>query len=396
MKCLWVSRDIPFPLDAGDKIYSARLAQALAQADASLRFTGFLDAPREQVPNDWLTDWLAVNGAKRDSRAALLSRQPRIAAMHATPAYRQLLRQQLQQSWDAVALDGYGSGWALDVCLAAKKQQGERAPALIYVSHNHEESLWRGMVKATRPGVKKLALWQNYCKVRALERTLVKHADLITTITAEDACSYAGVAPRTPSVVLTPGYSGPVREQRTITEDTPRRVVMIGSFRWLIKQENLRRFIAIADPLFAAHGIALDIVGDVPAPLLQELRGQARATTFHGFVDDISASMERARLAVVPEMVGGGFKLKLLDYVFGRVPVASIAAAAAGLPSALRHCIFCHADLESLAHGIVANIDNVALLNRLQQDAFIAARSLFRWSDRGAQLRAAVNEIRMN
>lgn len=394
LRCLWLSRDIPFPQDAGDRIYSANLAAALAHADVEVRYLGYLQSAAQAVPANWVTEWIAVNGAKRSTRTALLSRYPRIAAVHATRSYRQLLQQQLEEEWDAIVLDGYGSGWALEDCLIARQQQGV-PPVLIYVSHNHEELLWRAMTQATaKLSVRRLGVWQNYRKARALERALVSHADLITTITAEDAQTYArqqqGGTRSAAKVVLTPGYSGPTRAQRRITTATPRRVVMMGSYRWLIKQENLRNLVMLADRVFAENNIVLDVIGDVPDELLHELLPQVHATRFHGFVADISSYFDQARLALVPEVVGGGFKLKFLDYVFGRVPVVTIAAASAGIPKELADCMMpCH-DLEALVQGVVESIDDVERLNNLQEQAYLCAAPLFRWDDRGRALASVI------
>ena len=41
MKCLWIARYMPYPLDAGAKVYSAKLAEALAAAGCSVTFLGF-------------------------------------------------------------------------------------------------------------------------------------------------------------------------------------------------------------------------------------------------------------------------------------------------------------------------------------------------------------------
>lgn len=398
LRCLWLSRDIPFPQDAGDRIYSANLAAALAHADVDVRYLGYLQSAEQAVPANWVTEWIAVNGAKRSTRAALLSRYPRIAAVHATRSYRRLLQQQLDEEWDAIVLDGYGSGWALEDCLVARAEHAA-PPVLIYVSHNHEESLWRAMTQATEKlSVKRLGIWQNYRKARALERALVDHTDLITTITAEDAQAYArqqqGSRRSAAKIVLTPGYSGPTRAQRRITGATPRRVVMMGSYRWLIKQENLRRLVLLADPVFAEHDIVLDVIGDVPAELLHELWPQVHATRFHGFVTDVSSYFDQARMALVPEVVGGGFKLKFLDYVFGRMPVMTIAAASAGIPQPLAECMLPCGDLEDLVQGVVEAIDNVELLNDLQERAYLRAAPLFRWDDRGEALATVIRCLR--
>jgi len=260
----------------------------------------------------------------------------------------------LQENWEVIVLDGYGTGWALDLCTSYRARRPKGSVRLVHVSHNHEENLWRSMVRDSRTSpLRKLALWQNYRKVRWLERRVVGSADLLTTITDEDGVSL-GAARR---LTLTPGYDGPVVPERHLSANTPRRVILMGSFRWVVKQENLRRFIELADPIFLQHGIELDVVGDVPDPLLATLQRQVRATRFHGFVADPSRLLANARMAVVPEAIGGGFKLKFLDYFFARVPVATLAHAIAGLPAELRQQTFSAATLGQLVESMVSNID---------------------------------------
>jgi glycosyltransferase involved in cell wall biosynthesis len=241
---------------------------------------------------------------------------------------------------------------------------------------------------------KRLVLWQNYRKVRSLERRIVRHVDMFTGITEEDAAALGATAPGKPRLTLTPGHSGWVASERTIDSATPRRVVIVGSFRWVIKQENLARFVEIADPVFRRNGIELDVVGDVPEELLATLRGRCTATHFHGFVDDIADVLGSARIAVVPELIGGGFKLKFLDYIFARVPIVTLSQAATGLAPQLQRAVICSSDLPSLADDIVRNIDDIAALNELQQRAFAAAEALFRWQDRGQQLLQAIVDLK--
>jgi len=411
LRCLWVSHDIPFPQDAGDRIYSANLASALAHAGAEVRYLGYLQGDPNEVPRDWVSEWVAVNGTKRNEHLALLSRYPRIAAVLGTRSYRELLQRQLQEPWDAIVLDGYASGWALAACVQARDKAHDevrngrehvKPPVLVYLSHNHEESLWQAMTQATDAlSLKRLGVWQNYRKARMLERAMVDQVDLITTITPEDALTYAkqqpakkqaGVVRPAASVILTPGYAGPTRVKRHINQHTPRHVVMMGSYRWLIKQENLRRLVQLADPVFAERNIVLDVIGDVPEELLQQLQPTVRATRFHGFVADISSYFDAARLALVPEVVGGGFKLKFLDYVFGRVPVVTIQAASAGVPQTLAECMLPCADLPALVNTVAQVIDDVGRLDQLQDRAYHRAASLFRWQDRGQALAGAIRQ----
>jgi len=392
LRCLWIARYIPYPMDAGAKVYSARLAQSLAQAGASVRVLGFgsLDA----VPAHCSVEHVAVASAQRSQLAALLSPLPIAAAIDATAAYRHLLEQQLCEPWDAIILDGYGSGWALARCRRYAQAHAPRRCALVHVSHNHETVLWRDMARDAQVSLpRRCVLWQNYCKVCALERRLTRGVDLLSVITAEDAASLGAALPAERVLTLTPGYAGYRAPPRTIDARTPRRVLLVGSFRWVMKQENLTRFVAAADPVFRQHGIELDVVGDVPEELLARLRPQCTATHFHGFVDDVAPFLNSARLAVVPEVIGGGFKLKFLDYFFGCVPVVTLSAAAAGLAAELRAAVFNCEDLDGLVSSVVTHIDRLELLNDRQRRAWSASSVLFRWDDRGVLLRQAVLQL---
>ena len=115
------------------------------------------------------------------------------------------------------------------------------------------------------------------------------------------------------------------------------------------------------------------------------------ATVFHGFVEDTRPLLANARMGIVPELIGGGFKLKFLDYLFGRLPIATIAAAAAGLPSSMTGHMLMADDMEGLLAQVVSNIDDVARLHRMQAEAFVAGSSSFSWAVRGRQLRELID-----
>ncbi|MBM0103179.1 glycosyltransferase [Steroidobacter sp. S1-65] len=393
MRCLWISRHVPYPMNEGLKVYSAKLSEALAQAGAFVRVLGF--GGTEAAPkNRARMEWVSVRGERRGQMVALLNRFPLTAAVDSTDAYRALLDEQLRESWDAIIFDSYGSGWALDRCKAYRASQLGSRCILVHVSHNHEEVLWRSMVKQAEAGLpKRLALWQNYYKVRALERRLVREVDLVSAITIEDEQALRAHRNDDNLLTLTPGYGGAVAPERVIDASVPRRAVIVGSFQWVVKRENLHRFVEHADARFAAAGIELVVAGDVPADLKQTLTATSRATRFEGFVSNLGPFLAQARIAIVPELIGGGFKLKFLDYIFGRVPVATVDAAAAGLPARLRADLITGGDFAELTSAIIENMDRLEHLNQLQSAAFEQARTLYRWEDRGLQLQQRIAEL---
>lgn len=392
LRCLWLAREVPFPINSGDRTYSANLLTAFAQSGAEVHFLGLAEDGMP-LPTVASLQWHPVHERKRPYAQALFSGFPLVTAAHATRHHRGALAELLTQRWDAIVLDHYGSGWALDAVLRHRRSTTP-APVLVHVSHNHEEALSHALYRAYEgSAAKRIYLYQNHLKTRHIERRLVRHVDIVATITDEDRQAYAQYAPGQRYLVLPPGFSGWRSPPRTIDGSTPKEIVLIGSFRWIVKTENLRRVVRIMDPIFARHGIRLNVVGDVPEQVLDELRPVARACRFLGFVDDVQPWLQRARIALVPEVVGGGFKLKLLDYIFGRVPVATIAAAAAGLPQSIQDNMLMATDLDALAEQIVANINNFAYLNSIQQHAYASAAGRYGWNDRGVELRNAIRSV---
>jgi glycosyltransferase involved in cell wall biosynthesis len=393
LRCLWIARELPFPTNTGDRIYTARLAKALGDAGADVTFVGLEAGQHADVPADWPIRFIGVAGKKRSYWRAVLSTAPLVMAAHATTSYSTCVDDLLQQHWDAIVIDHYGSGWVLD---RVKQRTAGSATVLVHIAQNHEESLAYSLYRsAQRHLLTRVYLFLNFLKTRRIERRLVKEVDLVSAITNEDRDTFQKVAPATQYIILTPGYAESAAPPREIGHTSSRHVILVGSYRWVVKHENLRLLLRAADAAFAKHGIVLDVIGDVPEQIRHEFDGQLKATRFHGFVDDVAAFKSAARLALVPEVIGGGFKLKFLDYIFGRVPVASISAAAAGLPEEVRRHLLLAADLDRLVHTVIEHIDQLDVLQDMQQQALEAARSQFDWRDRGAALLAEINRLRL-
>lgn len=395
LKGLWIVRSLPFPMNAGDRIYSGNLIGALAHTGADLTVVGFSAQPREALPAAWPVRWIEVPGAARGTARSLASLMPLVAASHATPAFRRAIDTLAREPWDFVVFDHYAFGWALEPFLRKAVPSSGARPLLVHVAHDHEASVYASMVRNFQgSNVKRLGVRQNAWKVARIERHMARTVDLITTITPEDADRFARDAPHTANVTLTPGFGGAVAAARVIDERVPRRVVMVGNYTWIAKAENLRQFVAAADAVFHAHGIELHVFGTMGDGQAAEIRANARATIVHGFVDDVLPHFASARMAVIPEVIGGGFKLKNLDYIFGRMPVATLAHAMAGLPDTIRRAMLSRDDLPSLVQALVQHIDDFSTLNAMQATAFDAAQLEYRWEDRGRALAEAIGMLR--
>ena len=72
----------------------------------------------------------------------------------------------------------------------------------------------------------------------------------------------------------------------------------------------------------------------------------------------------------MPDLLGGGFKLKVLDYAFQRLPIFGLRNALAGTTVTEQSAMFPADGLDSLAETIIRNIDDLATLNRNQDSLF--------------------------
>lgn len=394
MRCLWLTLADPEPRHNGQYLYSGGLIDAMRLGGADMHVMGLTrpDSP-VRVPGRTVEDgthWWLSDHHPRASWQSLLTTLPHIADRSWTPGLKQSLAERLREGrWDTIVFDGISAGWALGQVLRQFPNRRTR-PKLVYVSHNHEHSLRREVARNHEDFVKRQVLKYDAFKAGWLEDRLVDASDLITAITPDDAKQYLARRPDRRVEVLTPGYAASPDNGRRITSATPRRAVIVGSFDWVAKRMNLEQFVAAADPLFAAHGAELQVIGTAEEAFLSRMRRNASATEFTGRVDDVMDFMRNARIALVAERHGGGFKLKVLDYIFNRMPILALNGSVAGVPLRNNDSILLYEDYEALARGVLQVIDDCDKLNRLQDRAYQACHDQFNWSSRGERLLSAM------
>jgi glycosyltransferase involved in cell wall biosynthesis len=387
-RLLWVIRTLPFPQTSGDRVYSAQLIRAVAEAGAAVTVIG-LSTGTPPEPDFARIDWVPVEAAARSSLAAAALGLPLVAAKHSPPAFRRKFRETLRRvAPDLIVLDSYAAGWVPD-------EIGGDAPPFCYLAHNWEEQITRDIAREFRGGpAKRLFLQLNAARARRLERRLVARAALVAALTDSDRRNLLRAAPGRASILIPPGFTGPVRAGRKIDASVPRHLVMLGSVQWIAKQMNLAAFLRVADPAFAAAGITLDIIGDVAAAFRAEWTAKAKATRFLGFADDVAAALDRARMGLLIDALGGGFKLKVLSYLQTRTPVAALAGSFEGIPDPVAAHFLVEPDAARLVAAVIAAIDDLPRLNAMQEAAATAAQGRFDWAENGRRFVAALPRAR--
>jgi glycosyltransferase involved in cell wall biosynthesis len=318
---------------------------------------------------------------------------PLVAARFRTRNYMNYLKTiLLTRDFHAVILDHYAMAWAVNL-IQKSERSGARLP-IAYIAHNFETQVSADIARNFRGNLfRKTALHANAWKTAIAERSLARSADLIAAHTTEDARSLEQLSPFSAKLVLAPAYQGPRTPDRRITQAMPRRVAVLGNYRWMAKQINLSAFLEAADPIFQNAGVGLDVVGDGPDSFRKVWEARVKATQFHGFVENLGKFFAARRMGLVVEETGGGFKNKILDYIFNRLPIAAISGSMAGLPLTEGVDYLCFESMRELAQGVAAAIDDIERLNRMQQAAYEKCESGFDWSDRGRTLLNAIQGV---
>ena len=398
MRVLWLTRQYPRPVVSGDLLYGLNLITALGETGARTTVLCLDTAVRTSrdadgdVVEEGNVRWVRL--PRRETSRALSAFSTLPAASHrlATPEYKRALAAYLYEPWDAVVANHISMGWVRHEILRARNA-GRRLP-LFFVTHNHEETVKAEVSQAFEgPWLIRLALRYDAWKNRVQERAMLAASGMASAITEYDRTLFQADLPGKPFVVLTPGYDGARLSSRTINAATPRRVVVLGALEWVGKQQNLRTFLAAAEPRFSAAGIEVEIVGLAPKAFRREIEGWASCARFTGRVDDFMPNLRNARLGVMPDTIGSGFKHKNLNYIFNGLPIASIASQVKDLPLSPGEDMITAETPEALAAVIAEVIDDLPRLNDLQARALAKCSTLFEWASTGRTLRASLERL---
>ena len=381
VRVLFLSKVLPYPpAVAGDAVYSRGMIEALSDV---LHLTVLCsDSGASRRSGDGI-DWHVVGPQRRGRAGSTLSRWPLVAWKGATPDWHGELDLLLKRTWDAIVVDNLGAVHTLPKLERYRREHP--GTKLVYVSHEYEFEVRRAKYGAYGMGIgARVASRLDLLKVRRWEECLLRSCDLVTVINDNDAEVFRRINPQQRFVTLTPGYDGLALSERTISDNTPRRVILLGGRKPQQKRQILIDWMKVGYTPLTQAGIEIVIVGDMDDDLREELSRNYPKSCILGFIDDTTSLIASARAGIIADTVGGGFKLRMLSYVFQRLPIIGLSEAISGLPTRNGSGYIGVRNLIELNESIISNIDNLDRLNSIQNTAFADCYGKFSWK-RGAE-----------
>lgn len=390
-RILYLTKIFPYPpAVAGDAVYSRGLIEAWSAA-AHLTVV-CADSGATHSNGAAEVDWRIVGPARSGRAGSVLSRWPLIAWKGATSDYLKKLDALLQaDNWDVLVLDNIGSAHALPRAEAYRR--AHPSTKLLYISHEWEYQTRKGKYGSYRMNLPSRLMAQlDLQKVKRWEDALINRCDIVTVINTADLVPFRTIDPVRKYLPVTPGYDGPVVNSRRITSETPRRVLMLGGRRSEQKQQVLLDWLAAAYERLMDADIEMLVVGEIGDDLHRQVVRQYPGVKVLGFVEDLDSLVAEARIGLIADTVGGGFKLRLLTQVFNRLPTVGLLDAVNGLPTPLGDGYLAAASLDELATLICDVIDDVEHLDAVQNRAYLDCLRAFSWQERANALTLAIGD----
>jgi glycosyltransferase involved in cell wall biosynthesis len=388
---LWLTRFVPYPPRyGGDMTYSARLIEHLA-THATVDVLCYREHP-DAFPQFSNLTWNLLPWQAKPRWRSVIANLPNVAAQYRRDVYIARMLE-LAGKADAIIIDHLGMGWCAEVLSRHRAALANgRRPVLIFIPIDHNKSLRSFVATQLRNPVMRLLVGWDAFKAARLEDRTIKLVDGVVVLTERDKGLFQADHPDANYLLVQPGYTGGIVPSRRIDASVPERICVLGGRGTFHKQIVLQQCLdALRRRGAPAHYV--DVVGNIDDSLRDELQTRYPGLTFRGYIDDVDAYLATVRLGIVPDAVGGGFKLRALTYAFNRVPMVAVQGALAGMGFTPGVNYVEGADLDSMVDAARSLVKDFDQLNRIQEAAFQHCQGRFDWNQRAGDLHAFAGRL---
>ena len=311
-KILFLTYVNPFTLLAGDRIYTVNIINSLLDLGHSIDFLYYNSEPVQPLIPDQKGELferhLALDFKRKSNLRLVFSNLPGMVASRRTTEYLQQIRTWTNnKKYDVAIINHLRMGFCMEALPDTVKT--------IYASHNAEYLLSLNNYRNERNALKKLVYAWDAFRTRRFEKKLLEGIDACTAICEFDLEYLRGINGVSTSL-LRPVLSGGETEVNSKQEflKNLRKLIVVGSFTWGPKAENIRSLVRAYDENnMDSKGFELHVVGRIEDELAKQLKNMCPAVHISGQVVDLEKYYSKCSVALIPEVMGGGFKLKVAE-----------------------------------------------------------------------------------
>ena len=308
-------------------------------------------------------------------RSLLLDSAPWVAQYFRLPAFQTRLREMLAaEPFDVVHVE--------DTAMMALLPAALNVPVVLSIQN---VEYWRAARAGSAGMGQRIDVW----KLRRYEQTAFERATVCCPTSALEAEQVRRLAPAARVQVIANGVDvGEFTPDDRQNTGSP-ALIFTGTLSYAPNAEGIAWFMRDVWPLIAAAvpGVQLDIVGREPPPEVLALVSERVRVS--GDVPDMRPYLQRAWLAIVPVLHGGGTRLKILEAMACALPVVSTAIGAEGLAVTPGRDILIADEPAAFAAHVVRLLGDALLCKMLGQAGRALVEGHYEWRVIGAALASA-------
>jgi glycosyltransferase involved in cell wall biosynthesis len=373
---LFITYENPFSKNTGDRIYTCNILDGISKLSEHIDIIYFDSNTTESIINSSDQQKFqrieVVKFKKKKSINFIFSSQPGMIVNRKSNQYLSTLKDiLLNESYNTIIVNHQKMMFTIPSLLKFKDNA-----RLIYISHNVEYLLSANLVNNNRSFLKKALYWQDSVKTGWFERKWIDFFDCVTAISEHDADYFKEEYGISKVDILRPIIESNHEDYNQYSKKKINNIIIAGSFEWRPKKDNLLMFLNANNfHELSDNGINLTIVGRADSNFVNYVNNNYNGVQMTGEVLSLLPYYQDAKIAVIPERLGGGFKLKIIEAALYKTAIFAI-------KGAITKCNFFknqHFIEKDTFEGLVSEIIKVQqepeILDDLIENAFLIAKN---------------------
>ena len=397
MRILQLSSRLPYPLTDGGAIGIYKPTEAIARLGHEITFVTYPD-PDPEVTKE------AIEKFSRFCRIELVNRLLpsrnstllRTMFSGAYPIERRMMPEMFKlleklltsNSYDLVHLDASHMG---KYGLWIKERFG--LPVILR-QHNFETLIYKRFAANARNPIAKIVASIHAKRMLAEETRFMNGLDGVISITAEDDAIMQDLAPKTKFWIIPAGVDTEYFTPQPV-ESKENTILWIGGMDWDPNRDAVEFFAKEIFPLVVERlpDTGFTIVGNGTESLSAIASKSNGKIRLLGRVPDIRYELAKAKVMICPLRVGGGMRLKLLDFFAAGKAVVSTRIGAEGNLGIDGEHLLLRDDPRSFADAVISLLENSELRESLGVNARKLAEEKYSWQSIAIQFNSVYEEV---
>jgi glycosyltransferase involved in cell wall biosynthesis len=385
MKILQLAPRMPFPLTDGGAIGIYNITKFLAKAGHDVTLVTYpLDTEEETAA--------AISDISKFATVHVVSRRlPSRAVALANSMFRGAypIERRMMPEMETL-LAQITSSTTFDVLHVDHAHMGRYGLQLrdklgiptILREHNFESQIYDRFARTARNPLKRWIATIHGRRLRREETHFLRSFDAVAAITPEDARLIREAAPEALIEVIPAGVDTEFFQPTSPELERPKSVLWIGGLDWDPNKDALSYFLSDIWPLILAElpDTMLDIVGAKTELFDRKTEKWGNSVNIHGRVPDIRDYLRASAVLVVPLRVGGGMRLKLVEFFAAGKAVVSSTIGAEGNQAANERELLIRDNPDEFATAVVQLLQDPSGRRVLGKNARELALAEYSWA----------------